>query len=161
MILRVQLIQRPEVDFAALLSLGQTALGRSLARKVDASPIECSDTERYLACLADLRPVDGDQLLMHAAATLLVVGHDLDLVEVVQASGLACLLADTKVRGVQLGIFTGSLLAWKECLTRSAKQTVSPVMREFAEKCRIALVAGGMDVFGHLEITPLDTLLLE
>lgn len=153
MILKAQLISRPEVDFAALLSIGQTALGRNLARQVDASPIERSTTERYLACLGDLRSVDADQLLMHASCALLIVAHDADVFEIMQGAHLSVLVTDTLARGVQLCVLSGSLLEWKWCLARCSRQ---PMLCEFAEKCRVALVAGGMDVFAHS-----STLLLE
>lgn len=113
------LIQRPQVDFAAFLGIASDALGYSPSRKADACGRKLSDTERFLICLESL--IDPDKPAQriglcdsHASFSVLIAADERDLLQILEiASGMHFVTTETRVRGINLTIITGTLAQWR------------------------------------------------
>lgn len=114
------LIQQPNVHFGTFLSLTREAMGYSVAAKSDASGRKLSDAERFISCLEALRDPDAvpalwPHLLNHVSFSVAIVADDRDIIEILQvASGMPFVRAETRVRGVDLVIITGTLSEWRD-----------------------------------------------
>jgi hypothetical protein len=131
------LIQTPAVDFGTFLGLSQQALGYSPSATVDASPVDHSDAERFLTCLAALRDRQvsiglAPHLLTHVSFSILVAADDQDMLDILQVSaGMPFVVTDTLVRSVQLGVITGTLAQWRDAVRSGATRDSEFNVRAF------------------------------
>jgi hypothetical protein len=147
----VILIQQPDIDFPAFLSLGREAMGYSLAAKCDASGKVLSDAERFLSCLDALHdrnatPSLRTQLLPHVSFSVAILADSFELLDIAEcASGMPFIHAETKMRGVDLAVITGRLSEWRDAvLNGTARGGVCK-----AAYCKIVnlFVQAGLDVW--------------
>jgi hypothetical protein len=141
------LIQSPSPDFAKLLTLSQQALGYNVAEDIDASPIERSDAERFLSCLAAMQergvcPGFAPHLLSHVSFSVLVAADEQDMLGIVEKGEMPFVVINTMVRGVQLAVISGTLAQWKR-------------MGNMIPRIREAFIANNLDVWNsdHLRLT--------
>lgn len=132
----VVFIQEPGYDFNLLLSACHDGLGYSPAAKIDQSRIKHSDVERFLNCLASIRDADAPagvtpNLLHFASYTALLAAEERDLTDILEASsGMSFVTADTKHRGICLGIVHGSLAQWRDAVVSGCSASAMPNVRE-------------------------------
>jgi len=112
------LIQTPSPDFNKLLTLSQQALGYNAAEGIDASPIERSEAERFISCIAAMQergscPGFAPHLLSHVSFSALVAADEQDMLFIVEKGEMPFIVVETKVRGVQLAVISGTLAEWK------------------------------------------------
>ena len=112
------LIQTPSPDFNKLLTLSQQALGYNAAEGIDASLIERSEAERFMSCLAAMQergacPGFAPHLLSHVSFSVLVAADEQDMLVIVEKGEMPFIVINTKVRGVQLAVISGTLAEWK------------------------------------------------
>jgi len=113
----VVLITKPICDFETFLGLSQQALGYSPSETIDASPVERSEAERFLACLAAMQNhTDWTRVLAHASFGVLVAADERDMLGILQLAGMPFVVTDTQVRGVQLAVITGTLAQWRDAV---------------------------------------------
>jgi hypothetical protein len=126
------IIQMPSTDFQTLLGLSQPALGRSLAEEADASSIDLSDTERFLACLASLQcgPITS-RLFAHVSFSLLVAAEERDMLDILQVAGMPFALGETLQRGTQLAVVTGTLAQWRAAVEAGSVKDSQANIRAF------------------------------
>jgi hypothetical protein len=123
------LIQQPSVHFGTLLGLTREALGYSLAAKSDASGRQMSDAERFLSCLEAMRhqnatPALWPHLLGHVSFSVALVADDRDVLDILEvASGMPFVRAETKHRGVEIVLITGTLAQWRDAAMSGTQQT--------------------------------------
>ena len=115
------LIQRPDVDFGAFLSLSRDALGYSPADASDGTARELSDAERFLSCLAAMRdekaPVRlAPALLNHVSFSVMIVADERDALDIFQAAGMPFVVVETVRRGILLAVMTGTLAQWRDAV---------------------------------------------
>jgi hypothetical protein len=116
------LIQQPAIDFATFLGLTHEALGYSPASPGDASHRRLSDAERFLSCLEALRdpkavPSLRPSLLTHVSFSVLVAADDRDMIQIVEAAaGMPFVRAETRARGIDLAVVTGTLAQWRDAV---------------------------------------------
>jgi hypothetical protein len=122
------LVQSPSVDFATLLGLCQQALGRSLCEKIDASPIKRSDTERYLASLAEM---GHGNVLLHASYSVLIAADEREMLDILAVCGMPFVVSDTLMRGVQVAVVTGTLQQWRDAVKAGSTAAHGRGVREF------------------------------
>jgi hypothetical protein len=164
------LIQTPNVDFATFLGLCQQALGCSPAATVDASPLQRSDAERFLACLAALRDRNvsvglAPNLLAHVSFSILAAADDRDMLDILQAStAMPFVATDTLMRGVQLAVITGTLAQWRDAVKCGCSRNSTPNTRTFFNRVMTLFESAGLSgVWRDFESRPLQdrTFLLE
>jgi len=124
--LHVSLIQQPAIDFGKFLGLTHEALGYSLASSADKSQRPMSDAERFLSCLnsmtnsqatAALNASLTPDLLTHVSFSVLLAADDRDLLGILQAaSGMPFVVSDTRARGIQIAVITGTLAQWRDAV---------------------------------------------
>ncbi|MGA2061684.1 MAG: hypothetical protein ABSG67_14460 [Thermoguttaceae bacterium] len=156
------LIQTPNVDFATFLGLCQQALGRNPAATVDASPLERSDAERFLACLAALRDRNASvglapNLLTHVSVSILAAADDRDMLDILQASTTMPFVAtDTLMHGVQLAVITGTLAQWRDAVKSGCSKNNTPNMRVFFNRVMSLFESAGLGgIWKDFESRPL------
>jgi hypothetical protein len=122
------LITQPAVDFNTLLAVSHQALGYSIAASSDASRKEQHQAERFLSCLAALRdrgaPVGlSPNLLCHVSFSVLVAADELDTIEILEcAAGMPFVSTETRVRGVQLTVISGTLAQWRDAVVSGTRR---------------------------------------
>ena len=153
------LIQTPAIDFDTFLGLSQEALGYSPSEGVDASPVDRSNAERFLACLASLRSRKSSAvtgLLTHVSFSVLAAAGERDMLDILQAvSGMPFVVADTVVRGVQLAVITGTLAQWKNAVASGSAHDSQVDVRAFFNVVLGLFEAAGMNVWKDFENYPL------
>ena len=116
------LIQQPAIDFATFLGLTHEALGYSPAARSDASGRQLSDAERFLSCLEALhdphaQPALRPHLLNHVSFSVLIAAEDQDAIAIVEvASGMPWVRTETRLRGLELIVVTGTLAQWRDAV---------------------------------------------
>lgn len=116
------LIQQPAVDFATFLGVTHDALGYSPAGPSDASHRKMSDAEKFLSCLEALHdrtaaPGLRPALLTHVSFSVLIAADDRDVIDIVEsAAGMPFVRTETKARGIDLVIVTGTLAQWRDAV---------------------------------------------
>ena len=116
------LIQQPAIDFATFLGLTHEALGYSPAATSDASQRRLSDAERFLSCLEALhdpkaQPALRPHLLNHVSFSVLVAAEYQDAIDIVEvASSMPFVRTETRARGIDLIVITGTLAQWRDAV---------------------------------------------
>jgi hypothetical protein len=147
------LITKPSVDFGTFLGLSQQALGYNPSQRIDASPVERSDAERFLSCLASLTDEHAQaglppHLLTHVSFSVLVAADDRDMLDILQlAAGMSFVIADTLMRGVQLAVITGTLAQWQLSVKSGSDKYVELNVRAFFNRVMSAFQTAGLDVW--------------
>jgi len=109
-------------DFSQLLAIAQQALGYSLAAAIDASPVQRTELERFVSCLAAMHDEPpGLKLLSHATVSVLVAAEEGEMLSLLEQCELPFVVADTTKRGIQLAVITGTLEQWKAAIDRGAE----------------------------------------
>jgi len=122
------LIQQPSVSFGPFLSLTREAMGYSVVAKCDASGRQLSETERFVSCLEALRdpnaaPALWPHLLNHVSFSVAMVADDRDMIEILElASGMHFVRSETRVRGIDIAVVTGTLAQWREAGKNGTQQ---------------------------------------
>jgi hypothetical protein len=157
------LIQTPAVDFGTFLGLSQQALGYSPSATVDASPLERSDAERFLTCLAALRDRRASvglvpHLLTHVSFSVLVAADDRDMLDILQVSaGMPFVVTDTLVRSVQLAVITGTLAQWRDAVRSGSSRQCEFNVRAFFNRVMALFETAGLGgVWKDFESHPLQ-----
>jgi hypothetical protein len=150
------LITTPAVDFGAFLGVSQQALGYSPSQVVDASPLQCSETERFLSCLACLTNQSAGvglspHLLTHLSFSLLVVADDRDLLDILQITGMPFVVTDTISRGVQLAVVTGTLSQWRDAVKSGSARGLEYNVRTLFNRVMSLFEAVGLNVWHDFE----------
>ncbi len=147
------LVQVPSIDFGTFLGLSQQALGYSPADEVDANPLERSDAEKFLTCLAALREQHAaigflPSLLGHVSFSILAAADDRDMLDILQAaSGMHFVVADTLHRGVQLAVITGTLAQWRDAVATGSARDTEFNVRAFFNRVMTLFEAAGLNVW--------------
>lgn len=156
------LIQTPAIDFATFLGLSQQALGYNPAAAADASPLERSDAERFLTCLAALRDRRASaglapHLLTHVSFSVLVAADDRDMLDILQvAAGMPFVVTDTLVRGIQLAVITGTLAQWQNAVESGCARESELNVRAFFNRVTTLFETAGLNVWKDFESHPLQ-----
>lgn len=117
-----RLINQPSIDFATFLGIANEALGYSPAGKSDASARKLSDAEKFLSCLEALHnpkaaPGLYPHLLNHVSFSVLIAADERDLLDILSAaSGMSFVTTETRARGIQLCVVSGSLAQWRSAV---------------------------------------------
>jgi hypothetical protein len=163
MIPNAVLIQTPTVDFGTFLGLCQQALGYSPSATVDASPLERSDAERFLTCLAALRDRNASvglapHLLAHVSFSILAAADDRDMLDILQAAaGMPFVDTDTLMRGVQLAVITGTLAQWRDAVKSGASKEGAFNVRAFFNRVMTLFESAGLGgIWKEFENRPLN-----
>lgn len=157
MIVDVALIQRPNVDFAKFLTVTREALGYSPAKAADASRVKLSDTERFISCLDALRNPESvpglrEDLLSHVQFGVLFAVDERDLVEVLEVAQMQFVTTETRIRGVSMGVISGTLAQWRDAVIRGTQKTGAVQ----AMYCRVlaAFESDGIKLWAHCKRMP-------
>ena len=155
MIPNVLLIQTPSIDFSTFLGVSRQALDYSPSEIIDASPVERSEAERFLACLAALKDRNATgiaQVLVHVTFSVLVAADDRDMLDILQiAAGMPFVVTDTMVRGVQLAVITGNLAQWRDAVKVGCTRDSEFNIRACFNRLMDAFKAVGLDVWKECE----------
>jgi hypothetical protein len=142
------LITGPAIDFAALLSLTNEALGYNVASAVDSSHRKMVDAEKFLTCLAAFKEEDGEitpNLLLHVSFSVLVIADERDLLEILdRTSGFAYVRAETQVPNVNLAVLTGTLAQWRDAVASGTDEAVPPTVRTCFSKILLLFDRAGL-----------------
>jgi hypothetical protein len=151
------LITTPAIDFPAFIGASQEVLGYNPAAKVDDSPIVCSDTDRYLACLAELREcaLPDPGLLVHVTFSVLAAADDRDMLDILQIASMPFVVADTLRRGIQVAVLTGTLAQWRDAVKAGATRNTSFEIRVFFNRVMSLFGEAGINAWKDLETHPL------
>jgi hypothetical protein len=126
------IIQQPSVDFGTFLALAQQALGFSPSAKIDACPVERSDAERFLACLAEMKHENvTPNLTAHVSYSVLVIADDHDMLDILSVCGMPFVAQDTTERGVQLAVITGTQQQWRDAVKSGSARERAHTVRAF------------------------------
>jgi len=163
------LITQPTIDFNTFLGLSQQALGYNLSQSIDASPVERSEVERFLSCLSALKDTSAPagllpHLLAHVSFSLLIAADDRDMLDILQiASGMAFVVADTLMRGVQLSVITGTLAQWQLAVKSGSSKVSEFNVRVLFNRVMEVFQTAGVDVWKDYDChtMPDHTLYLE
>ncbi len=161
MVPNAALILTPAVDFGTFLGLAREALGYSPAEVLDGSRRQCCETERYLTCLAALRDRKAGvglapHLLPNVSCAILAAADERDLLEILQvAAGMPFVIAETRMRGVQLAVITGTLAQWRDAVLAGAKSEHSINLRHFFNRVMVCFQAAGINIWKNCESHPL------
>ena len=151
MIPNALLIQTPSIDFDTFLGLSQQALGYSPSEEVDASPLEHSETERFVRCLASLRKQEvTPNLMAHVSFSILVAADDRDMVDIL-SFGMPYVLTNTVVRGTQLAVITGTLAQWRDAVVCGSMQAWEFNVRAFFNRVKQTFESAGIDAWKDYE----------
>jgi hypothetical protein len=155
------LITRPSIDFGTFLGLSQQILGYSPSETVDASPIELSDAQRFLECLASLkdRKTQGftPHLLTHVSFSVLAAADDRDMLDILQtASSMPFVVTDTRVRGVQLSVISGTLAQWQDAVVSGSSRGSQLNVRTFFNRVMRLFEEVGLNVWKDFDNYPLQ-----
>ena len=165
MIPNVALITKPAINFETFLGLSEQALGYSPSRTVDSSPIDYSDVDKYLSCLATLCGENEilPNLLAHVSFSVIVCADDRDVLDILRLANTAFVTVDTRVRGIQLVVMSGTLQQWKDAVKSGSSQRVEFNVRAFFNRVMAAFKDVGVDVWKDFNCRQLNdnTLLLE
>jgi hypothetical protein len=116
------LVAQPLVDFKVFLGLTHEALGYSPASASDAARRKMVDAERFISCLQsfttpEVTPSLPVNLLGHITFSILVAADDRDMLDIIQvAAGMPFVKAETKARGIQIVVLTGTMTQWREAV---------------------------------------------
>ena len=164
----VVLIQTPITDFTTLLTVTKQALGYNVVASVDASPVQRTDAERFLSCLAsmqdrDAKPGLAPHLLSHVSFSLLIAADDTDTLPILSVTEMPFVVVDTRVRGVQLAIVSGTLAAWHDAVKHGSSRYVSASVRLAFNRIREVFIAANINVWKDCSVIRQTdgTLLLE
>jgi len=122
------LIQQPSVAFGPFLSLTREAMGYSVVAKCDSSGRQLNDAERFVSCLEALRdpnaiPALWPHLLNHVSFSVAMIADDRDMIEILElASGMHFVRAETRARGIDLAVITGTLAQWRDAAKNGTQQ---------------------------------------
>lgn len=165
MIPNAALITKPAINFETFLGLSEQALGYSPSRAVDSSPINHSDIEKYLSCLATLC---GEQIILpnlmtHVSFSIIVLADDRDMLDILRLANMSFVVADTRVRGVQLAVISGTLQQWKDAVKSGSSRGVEFNVRTLFNRVMSAFQDVGIDVWKDFNCRPVNdnTFLLE
>lgn len=169
MIPNALLVTQPTIDFSTFLGLSQQALGYNPSQSADASPVQRSEAERFLSCLAALRDENAQaglpsHLLSHVSFSVLVAADDRDMLNVLQiTSAMPFVVAETLVRGVQLSVITGTLSQWQVAVKSGSSKSSNFNVRAFFNRVMAIFQEAGLDVWKEYEChsMPDRTLYLE
>ena len=117
----VLLLQTPAIDFGTFLTVSRQALGYDVASAVDASPVDRTDAEKFLSCLAAMqdkkaKPGPAAHLLSHVSFSVLIAANDEDMLAILEILEMPFVAVNTSARGVQLAVATGTLARWCEAV---------------------------------------------
>ena len=159
------LIQSPNVDFATFLTWCREALGMNPAAEMDASPIQRTDAERFLACLAKLQnsSVLAPNLYRHVAFGVLFGAEERDVTEILQLAGLPFVVVETISQNIVLCVLSGTGAAWRDAVRAGCARHVSYNTRIFFNRVMVLLETAGMRLWEdcHKKTWNDKTLLLE
>ena len=146
------LVNRPSIDFKTFLGLTYQATGRSVSSKADASTRDLSDAERFLSCLAAIRDPDAapglvPSLLTHVSFSIFVAADDVDILDILQATGMPFVMADTIVNNAKIAVITGTLAQWRDAVTSGSTPSVLMPVRQCFNKIYALFEAAGLDVW--------------
>jgi len=152
-------VNQPNIDFKTLLGLSFHALGRNVAEKSDARPLDVSDTERFLSALAAIRDPRSPaglvpNLLTHASFSVFLVCDDRDMLDVLQcAAGMSFVVADTVVRDAQIAVVSGTLAQWRDAVRNGCTLTASPQVRACFNCIHSLFEGAGLDVWTDFRVS--------
>ena len=116
------LIQTPAVNWG-FLSATRQALGRNLAAAADGSIQKLTDADKFLACLAEMQDGPSD-LRQHCFYSVLIVGLEDDLFEMLEICSMPYVSAETIRRGVFAAVVSGTLDQWEQACEIGVKGSV-------------------------------------
>jgi hypothetical protein len=151
--LKATIIQYPGVDFDILLSLANQVLDYSPSEGVDKHRLVLSDAEKFLSILAALKrrgatPELYEHLLTHVSYSLLVLGLEVDMREVIElCSGMPYVLTDTKRRGIVVCIITGNLTQWRSAVVAGLLEENEIGVRSIFNSIYDAFVQEGVNLW--------------
>ena len=144
------LLLAPTMNTPAFLSLANEMLGYSPARAADSAGLK--NQQHLLACLSAFRNKNAAANvkaskdvydLMHYGC--LFASDELDMPYLLETlGGMAFIVVETKIRGVQSAIASGSLRAWKVAVMRGCRQDQPQFVRKvfgkiYTQFCTIGL----------------------
>ena len=164
------LLLTPSMNIPAFLTLANDMLGYSPARAADANGLK--GQQYMLACLSAFRDknkpanvksaTDVYNLLQYGC---LFAAEDLDIAILLEVlDGMPFALTDTKVRGIQAAIATGSLRQWKTAILRGCRVSQPEFVRQVFDNLYVQFCSAGLsEVFSikHRKELPDQTFTLE
>lgn len=117
----VALVQTPVIDFNTFLTVSNQALGYDVSTAVNASLVNRTDAERFISCLAAMqdrkaKPGCSPRLLCHVSVSVMIAADDVDMFDILSVCQMPFICVDTRVRGVQLAVATGTLRDWRDAV---------------------------------------------
>ena len=125
---QVFLIQAPNPDIAVLLQITGQALGRNLASHADASCLKHTPADKFLSCLSEMQE-GPSELRQHVFYSVLVLGLEDDLFEILETCSMPYVTAETTRRGVFVAVVSGTLDQWERACGIGCKQSSSDGIR--------------------------------
>jgi hypothetical protein len=157
MIPNVLLISKPSIELPTFLSLCEEVLGYSPARSADRAGL--TGAPHLLACLTAFKDQDatptvkgGRDVYNLIHFTFVVAADETDMAPILEAmNGMPFALTETRIRGVQVALVTGSLLEWKQAILRGCRQDQPEFIRVCFDKIYLQFQHLGLaDAFGRL-----------
>lgn len=142
------LITEPTIDFNALLTVSNDAVGYNIASAVDSSHRKMPDAEKFLTCLAAFKEEEGEitpNLLAHVSFSVLVIADERDLLDILdRTSGFAYVRAETTAPSVNLAVLTGTLAQWRDAVAAGTDEVVPPTVRTCFSKILLLFDRAGL-----------------
>jgi hypothetical protein len=117
----VALILKTSLDLGCFLPLSREVLGYSPAKAADAMTVPLSDIPHQLACMSAFKDEKAPTSVRWAEPHLgmfvvgfLVVADEWTMLDILAwAAGMEVAITETKQRGIQAAIITGTLVQWQ------------------------------------------------
>lgn len=158
------IVSKPNIDWHTFLKVTFEGTGQKLAAFADGSNRPFTEDQKLASCLSTLVSQDPASMLpmvqMHLQFSGLLVCDEMDLIDVLQASGkLAYLGAPASKRGVAIALLSGTLGEWRDAVISGLRQ---PTTQPIFETIYHAFISVGYSTVwaGYREVTPVGGRLL-
>lgn len=151
------LIQQPAIDFATFLGLAHKMLDYHLSEKADSSRRDLHDGEKFLTCLAAMEDRNAhvnvtpdSHLVHHVSFSVLIAIDERDMTKVLElCATMPFVVSETMVRGVQMGVITGTLGQWRDAVVAGCRPNVEHSIRTLFNKILTLFEAVNLNMWGH------------
>ena len=128
------IVQQSVLNTPTFLAACVELLGYSPARAADSQNLK--DTAHDLSCLSSFRARDANPGVKYAKEIyelitigVLVVADERDMPEILEVAGLPFALTETKVRGIQAALVSGTFANWRTVVPRGCSSDVPMPVR--------------------------------
>ena len=149
------LVVQPAVMLQNLVGACSEIMGHNVVEAVDASVRKLSDAEIFLSVLSAIKepgsptglPAD---MLGHVKFSVLTVADERDMLDVVaECSGMEFVIGETKMRGIQVAVISGTLDQWRDAISRGCSRHVLPGIRAGFNQLHGLFVGAGLGDIWH------------